>query len=70
MVGKLLREKTFTYELFQGLWLFVKVFSTKFEGVASFCDTSEPSMKVFSCKSFLLYGIGGQGMSLNLKVIV
>ena len=40
--GKLLREKTFVN--FTVLWLFAKVFSMKFEGVASFsaAQTSNP----------------------------
>ena len=46
------------------LWLFVKVFSVKFRGVASIRSTSKQSVKVFSTeiakvsssKAFLLYG--------------
>ena len=65
--GKLSREKTFAV-----LWLFVKVFSAKFGGVASFGapKASNPQNfssiklyfspirgKVFSLKSFPLYDI-------------
>ena len=35
---------------FEILWLFVKVFSTKFGGVVSFGSTSEQFAKVFSRK--------------------
>ena len=66
---KLSREKTFAD--FAVLWLFAKVFSVKFGGVASFgaAKASNPqkfspqklyfhqSVKVFSLKSFPLYGI-------------
>ena len=47
---------------FQGLWLFVQVFSLRnFGGMAYFGSTSEQSVKVFSMKilfsaSDLLYG--------------
>ena len=44
--GKLQKEKTFTN--FELLWLFAKVFSTKFGDIASFGSTSEQSAKVFS----------------------
>ena len=37
---------------FQSLWLFAKVFSTKFGGVASFGDTIKQSTIVFSRKSY------------------
>ena len=40
---KFSREKTFKV-----LWLFVKVFSTKFGDVAFFDNTSKQSAKVFS----------------------
>ena len=47
--GKLSREKTFTN--FEVLQLFLKVFSLKLRGLASFgSDTSEQSVKVFSVK--------------------
>ena len=47
--GKLPREKTFAN--FKVLPLFVKVFSAKLGGMASFgSDTSEQSVKVFSAK--------------------
>ena len=58
--GKLLREKTFTN--FAVLWLFVKVFSTKFGGVVSFCVAQASNLWNFSpqklsfspiCESFL-----------------
>ena len=52
--GKLSREKTFTN--FEVLWLFTKFFSAKFRGVASFGGTCEQFAKVFSHKSFPLYG--------------
>ena len=57
---KLLREKTFTN--FVVLWLFVKVFSTKFGGVVSFCVAQASNLWNFSpqklsfspiCESFL-----------------
>ena len=64
--GKLLREKTFAN--FVVLWLFTKVFSGKFGGVASFCMAKESNLrkffrifnqfaKVFSLESFPLYSI-------------
>ena len=67
--GKLSREKTFMDFAF--LWLFAKVFSVKFGGVASFGTAQasdqrrfslrklyfSPIHKVFSLESFLLYGI-------------
>ena len=43
--GKLSREKTLPN--FEVLWLFAKVFFTKFGHVAFFCDTIEQSLKVF-----------------------
>ena len=46
---KLPRKKTFTN--FKVLWLFVKVFSAKFGGMALFGDASEQSAKVFSAKN-------------------
>ena len=64
--GKCSREKTFTN--FAVLWLFAKVFSAKFGGVASFgtgaiCEsflrencTFHQSSKVFSLESFPLHG--------------
>ena len=62
--GKLSREKTFAN--FEVLWLFVKVFSMQFGGLASFGGTSEQFMKIFSanfylpiCESFFLYGCLG-----------
>ena len=49
--GKLSREKTFAN--FKVLQLFMKVFSAKLGGMASFgSDTSEQSVKVFSAKVF------------------
>ena len=42
--------------IFEALWLFVKVLSTKFGSVGSFSGTSKQSVKVFLpliCKSFL-----------------
>ena len=39
---------------FKDLWLFMKIFSSKFGGVASFGDTSEHFTKVFSHESFPL----------------
>ena len=48
---KLLRDKTFVN--FEVLWLFTKVFSAKFGGVASFGGSSEQSAKVFSTNFFL-----------------
>ena len=48
--GKLSREKTFLN--FAVLWLFAKVFSVKFGGVASFGGTSGQSVKVLSTKIF------------------
>ena len=45
---KLSREKTFAN--FTVLWLFEKVFSMKFRGVAFFGSTSKQSVKVFSAK--------------------
>ena len=64
--GKLSREKTFAN--FAVLWLFVKIFSAKFEGMASF-DVAQASYyvakvfsakivirEVFSIESFPLYG--------------
>ena len=56
--GKLLREKTFAD--FKVLWLFAKVFSTKFGGMASFGGTSEHFPKLFLSfllQSFPLYSI-------------
>ena len=66
--GKLLREKTFAN--FTVLWLFAKVFSAKFGGMASLAwhkraihesfprknRTFHQFMKVFSLESFPLYG--------------
>ena len=49
--GKLSREKTLVN--FEALWLFSKVFFTKFGCVAFVGDTSEQSMKVFLQKSFI-----------------
>ena len=46
--GKLSREKTFAN--FTVLWLFVKVFSAKFGGVALWCCKSEQFVKVFFAK--------------------
>ena len=49
----LLREKTLrdkTYATCKILWLFIKVFSTKFGGMASFGGISEHFTKVFSVK--------------------
>ena len=49
------QQKTFKGEnfcKFEVLWLFAKVFSVKFGGVASFCGTSKQSAKVFSAKIF------------------
>ena len=43
--GKISRENTFAN--FKVLWLFTKVFSTKFGGVASFSSTSKYFVKVF-----------------------
>ena len=52
--GKLLREKTFAD--FRVLWLFAKVFSTKFGGTLSFgvVQVSNPRKSYFSpiCESF------------------
>ena len=51
---KLSREKTFVN--FKVLLLFTKVFSTKFEGVASFGSTSDQSTKFFPIREcFLLW---------------
>ena len=44
--GKLLREKTFA--IFAVLWLFVKVFSTKFGGVVSFGTAKASNPRKFS----------------------
>ena len=49
--GKLLREKTFV-NFTSFVAIRVKVFFTKFEGVASFGGTSEQSIKIFSGKNF------------------
>ena len=62
--GKLLREKTFAD--FRVLWLFAKVFSTKFGGMLSLVWHKQAIRencifhqfaKVFSLESFQLYGI-------------
>ena len=52
--GKLLREKTFV-NFTSFVAIRVKVFFTKFEGVASFGGTSEQSIKIFSGKKFFFY---------------
>ena len=49
--------ETFEKKKLEVLWLFAKVFTAKFRGVASFGGTSEHSPKVFSLESFLLYGM-------------
>ena len=66
--GKLSREKTFVN--FAVLWLFAKVFSVKFGGVASFGTVKASNLRKFSlrksyfhqfvCKSFPLYGVPPQ----------
>ena len=50
---KLSREKTFAN--FMVLWLLVKVFSVKFEGVASFSATKATIRKSFLCKNCIFY---------------
>ena len=62
--GKLSREKTLAN--FEVLWLFAKVFSVQFGGVASFGGTSEQSVKIFSanfylpiCESFFFFFLYG-----------
>ena len=48
--GKLLREKTFAN--FVVLWLFTKVFSAKFGGVASFAVAIESNLRKFFFRIF------------------
>ena len=48
---KLSRGKTFVN--FEVLWLFAKVFSVQFGGMASFGGTSEQSVKIFSANFYL-----------------
>ena len=50
MREKTLRDKT--YANCEILWLFIKVFSMKFGGMASFGGISEHFTKVFLCKSY------------------
>ena len=61
---------------FAVLWLFAKVFSTKFGGMASFGVAQmsnlhrgnhifHQSAKVFSLESFLLYGIALEQINVN-----
>ena len=52
--GKLSREKTFAN--FVVLWLFLKIFSEIWERSILWHSKSEQSAKVFSLKSFPLYG--------------